>query len=108
MEKPLLAQLRSLSEPKYAGFQRRIVTDTTYPILGVRMGQLRKLAKQSTPEEHIPESFTCLEEVMVTGLAIAYMRGPFEKKQPLLCQLLPHLDSWALTDSIVPTLKPKQ
>lgn len=97
------------AEPNYADFQRKIVSDTAYPIAGVRMPALRKLAKQIALGNWHPalltSHFESYEEVMLCGLVIAYAPVCLEQKLQLLRRYLPFVDSWALTDSIAPTLR---
>lgn len=101
--------LRGFAEPEYAAFQRKIVSDTAYPILGVRMPALRKMAKAIAKENWAgfleQTEITSYEGCMLCGLVIAYAPAPPEEKLECLWQWLPKIDSWALTDSIVPTLK---
>lgn len=101
--------IAAASQPDYAVFQRRIASDTSYPIAGVRMPVLRKLAKQAATRDW-RSLLSCVryenyEQVMFSGLVIAYAPEELSVKIPVLRQFLPLLDSWALTDSIVPTLK---
>ena len=105
----ILRCLQAAAEPQYAAFQQKVVSDTAYPILGVRMAQLRTLAKQAASGDwrRVLEQakYQSYEEVMVCGLMIAYAPASLVDKIPYLCQFLPLVDSWGLTDSIVPTLK---
>lgn len=96
--------LISAADPEFARFQRRVISDTRYPILGVRMPILRRLAKQAAREEMPLEYF---EQVRLKGLSIAYTKTSMEEKLAKLRKFLPEMDSWAMTDSIVPTLQPK-
>lgn len=100
--------LRQAAEPEYAAFQRKIVSDTAYPILGVRMPTLRKTAKAIAKADLrsflSAAEFASYEEAMLCGLAIAYSAVPTAEKLDLLWKWLPKVDSWALTDSVVPTL----
>lgn len=109
MMEQLRLELRQAAEPKLREFNRRIISDTRYPILGVRTPTVRALAKKAAGDwrsllEAEPE---CYEEVQAVGLALAYAREPFSEKTEGLRRLLPRLDSWGLTDTIVPTLKPR-
>ena len=101
--------LQSAAEPQYAAFQQKIVSDTAYHILGVRMAPLRTLAKQAASGDwrRVLEQtkYQSYEEVMVCGLMIAYASVSLPEKLPYLRQFLPLVDSWGLTDSIAPTLK---
>lgn len=107
----LRERLNALVDTTVLPYHNTVITDTHYPILGIRMGPLRALARQIAREDWQsllrPESFETYEQVLVTGLAVAYARVPFVQKAQALRTLLPHLDSWAMTDSIVPTLKPQ-
>ena len=98
--------LISLAELSFAQFQKRIVSDTRYPILGVRLPVLRRLARQGAQQwsgERPPGSF---EQVLLAALTAAYAKVPLEEKLDRMRKLLPYFDSWAMTDSVVPTLKP--
>ena len=109
MRNTVIAALRDAAEPKYAAFQKKLCPDTALEIWGVRLPRLRSLAKEiargpwrsfltQAPRE-------CYEEVLLQGLVIAYAKAPLEEKLSRLEALLPWLDSWALTDSIVPTFR---
>ena len=63
--------LISVSEPEFALFQSRIVSDTHCPRLGVRMPVLRRLAKQAS-QEQLPLVY--FERVLLKGLSIAYVQ----------------------------------
>ncbi len=90
------------------GNANTVITDTRLPIYGIPMTPLRKMAKTVPVEVLQQAQWDSYEEVLVLGLAVAYGKLPFEKKLPYIRQVLPHLDSWAHTDSIVPTLKLKE
>lgn len=111
MGKENLAALRALAEEGYAAFHQKLVPDTSYSILGVRLPQLRRLARQAAREDWkaaLSEPPVYYEEVLLAGLTIAYARAPLEEKLEAIWALLPRLDSWALTDSIAPTLKVRE
>lgn len=111
MDKENLAALRAMAEEGYAAFQQKLVPDTSYPILGVRLPQLRRLARQKAREDWkaaLAEPFAYYEQVLLAGLTIAYARAPLEEKLEAIWALLPRLDSWAFTDSIAPTLKVRE
>ena len=102
----MLAALSELAEPSLAGYMEKVVSDTGYPMLYVPMSAVRKVAKAAS---RLPGSlkgpFTFYEEVVCAGLAIAYAKMPLAQRLTALRDLLPHLDSWAMTDSIFPTLR---
>lgn len=105
-------RFRVLSGAAEPNFHNAVISDTQYPLWGVRIPALRTLAKELskgdwealTYSEH-NESF---EQVLATALAVAYARCTFTQKEAALWRILPALDSWAMTDTVVPTLKPRR
>ena len=108
----LIAQLDTLSDPTVASYQNTIISDTSYPMRCIRMPVLRKLAQTVAREDWrtllANARLDSYEEVMVMGLAVAYAKMPLADKLEALWHIIPRLDSWALTDCIVPTLKIKE
>lgn len=108
MPKDLNGLLSALAEPSLSCFNGRIMPDTAYPILGVRMAQLRKLAKQYAArwrELLDAAPYESLEQAMVAGLAAAFADEPFSAKEQPLLAWLSGVDCWALTDSVAPALR---
>lgn len=105
----MLEELKAAADPSLAGYQKRIVCDSEYPMLFVRMPQLRRIAKAASkgdwPGLVRDCGFSWYEEVLTVGLAVAYADAPLETRLAALKDLVPRLDSWGMTDSIVPTLK---
>ncbi len=95
--------------PEIKKYENTVITDTRLPIRGIRMKDLRQMAKKLSGDDwrrfFSQAQWDSFEEVLLLGLTVAYAREDFAAKLPYLQQLLPHLDSWAHTDSIVPTLK---
>ncbi len=104
----LLRRLDAMGDPTVGPYMHKIISDTGYPMRCIRMAPLRFLAKDAAKGDWrnlLSESrFETYEEVMVLGLAVACAQIPFKEKMEPLRELLPFLDSWALTDSIVSTL----
>lgn len=107
----LVTALDALIDPTVSKYQNTVISDTRLPMRCIRVPELRKLAKNAAKGDWRAlvrqGKYETYEEVLVIGLAIAYAKVPFAEKREELRLLLPHLDSWALTDSIVPTLKLK-
>lgn len=105
----LIVRLDSLADPSLAAYQNKIVSDTGYPMRCIRVPVLRKIAREAAKGDWqsllAQARWQTYEEVLVIGLAVAYAKASFADKLDPLRQVLPHLDSWALTDSIVATLK---
>ena len=102
-ERELDDYLRDAAEPAYAAFSRRL-TPTAYPILGVRIPALRKIAASAPPPEAIaPDSF---EKVMVRGFATARLKLPPDDYAARVEAFLPLIDNWAVCDCFASSLKP--
>ncbi len=103
--------LDGFSGPGVKYYENKVITDTHLPIYGIPMGTMRRQAKLLAKEDWAciwqQARWESYEEVLLLGLTLAYAKEPFSEKLPYIRQLLPHLDSWAHTDSIVPTLKIK-
>ncbi|MDR1032621.1 MAG: DNA alkylation repair protein [Candidatus Nomurabacteria bacterium] len=98
---------------EYAEFSRRIV-NTKQQVLGVRMPDLRKLAKSVTGKiatANEVRNFMRLadkkvyEEVLLCGLVIGYAKLTDLEKIYLTRQYLRHVDSWGQIDTVVVKLK---
>lgn len=107
-------RLFNLRDSGYQKFNQKLCPDTKREILGIRIPQIRNLAKEIIKEndnEWISyvkdDSIEYFEEVLVQGLLVGYSSLLFEEKLELLKYVIPRLDSWAMTDTIVPTLKIK-
>ena len=105
----LKQRLLPLADEAYAAFNKKLV-NTRYPILGVRMPALRKLAKELVQEEGwasvaSADSFSSYEEVMLTGLVIAGARCKEDERLRLLKGFVPRIDNWAVCDCVTSSLK---
>ena len=91
----------------YAAFNRRIV-NTKMPVIGVRVPDLRRLARELAPDmsaADISELLTAQNEsfdyVLLCGLLITHARLDDQTAIDLTKQYLPHVDSWAHIDVFV-------
>ncbi|TWP20410.1 DNA alkylation repair protein [TM7 phylum sp. oral taxon 348] len=91
----------------YAAFNRRIV-NTKMPVIGVRVPDLRRLARRLAPDMgavEISELLTAQNEsfdyVLLCGLLITHARLDDQTAIDLTKQYLPHVDSWAHIDVFV-------
>mgnify|MGYP001021604841 FL=1 len=91
----------------YATFNRRIV-NTKMPVIGVRVPDLRRLARELAPDmsaADISELLTAQNEsfdyVLLCGLLITHVRIDDQTAINLTKQYLPHVDSWAHIDIFV-------
>ena len=78
-------------------------------IIGVRIPELRKLAKQIAKEnakkylEKVPKEY--YEEKMLQGFVIGYMNTNLEEKLAYLDEFVPVIDNWAICDCCCSTFK---
>ena len=91
----------------YAAFNQRIV-NTKMPVIGVRVPDLRRLARELAPDvgaADIGELLTAQNEsfdyVLLCGLLITHARLDDQMAIDLTKQYLPHVDSWAHIDIFV-------
>ena len=91
----------------YATFNQRIV-NTKMPVIGVRVPDLRRLARELAPDmsaADISELLTAQNEsfdyVLLCGLLITHVRIDNQAAIDLTKQYLPHVDSWAHIDIFV-------
>lgn len=107
----MLEELKAAADPSLADYQKRIVCDSEYPMLFVRMPRIRRIAKAASKGDWTGLirdcGFSWYEEVLTVCLAAAYADAPLEQRLAALKNVIPRLDSWGMTDSIVPTLKVK-
>ena len=99
-------RLMTLADDSYREFTAKgIITD--YPILGVRIPDLRALARQIIRDdsadlflEIAPTSF---EEVTTQGIVIASL--PYDKMRLRLPDFTDHIDNWCTCDTFANTAK---
>ena len=102
----------SLDNEEYAKFNKRIV-NTQQNMLGVRMPDMRKLAKRLSREmtaNKISEMLDTLdksafEEVLLTGLVIDYVKIPDVERIDLIRRYLKLVDCWGQIDTVAMTMK---
>ncbi len=105
----IVAKLSKLAEGNktYAEFNKRIV-NTEMPVIGVRVPDLRRLARELAPDmsaADISELLTVQDEsfdyVLLCGLLITHARFDDHTAIDLTKQYLPRVDSWAHIDVFV-------
>ena len=110
----IVERLKELSDLKYKEFNQKLCPDSNYTFLGIRIPVLREFAKKLLKEDEVlcrnfilNKNVIYFEEVMLQGLLIGYLKCDIKEKEKLISQYISRVDSWALTDSFVPTLKIK-
>ena len=109
MYNQIIAQLNALSQgnESYAAFNKRIV-NTNMPVIGVRVPDLRRLARKLAPDMSAADISKLLtaknrsfDYVLLCGLLITHARLDDQTAINLTKQYLPHVDSWAHIDVFV-------
>ena len=109
MYNQIIAQLNALSQGNetYAAFNKRIV-NTKMPVIGVRVPDLRRLARELAPDMSAADISKLLtvqnesfEYVLLCGLLITHARLDDQTAIDLTKQYLPLVDSWAHIDIFV-------
>lgn len=106
------AELLELADEDYKKFNEKLCPDTKKELLGIKIPQLRKLAQKIAKQDDWYDwlqtsSDKYFEETILQGLVIAYSKLKFNEKIPLIKDFVPKIDSWAISDTFVPTLKLK-
>ena len=110
MHDRIKAQLTDLAQGNetYAAFNQRIV-NTKMPVVGVRVPDLRRLARRLAPSTSTADISKLLlkaqnesfDYVLLCGLLITHARLDDQTTIDLAKQYLPHVDSWAHIDVFV-------
>ena len=109
MTNDILDRLTNLAQgnESYAAFNQRIV-NTKMPVIGVRVPDLRRLARELAPDMSAADISKLLtvqnksfDYVLLCGLLITHARLDDQTAIDLVKQYLPHVDSWAHIDVFV-------
>ena len=109
MTDDILDRLTDLAQgnESYAAFNQRIV-NTKMPVIGVRVPDLRRLARELAPNMSAADISKLLtvqnksfDYVLLCGLLITHARLDDQTAIDLTKQYLPHVDSWAHIDIFV-------
>ena len=109
MHDRIKAQLTDLAQgnESYAAFNKRIV-NTKMPVIGVRLPDLRRLARKLAPDMSAADISKLLmaqnesfDYVLLCGLLITHAQLDDQTAIDLAKQYLPHVDSWAHIDVFV-------
>lgn len=99
-------ELFKLQDKKYRDFQLALVPNLEPErIIGVRLPELRKLARKAAAEDNITIGTYYYEERMLIGMRIGYSKCDFEHRLEMLIKFVPLIDNWAVCDSCCSTFK---
>lgn len=101
-------KLFEMQDKKYQEFHSGLCPDVN-DIIGVRIPELRKLAKQIAKEnaqEYLElTQKKYYEERMLQGFIIGYMKSDLKESLKYLDQFVPIIDNWAICDCCCSTFK---
>ena len=101
-------RLFELSDEKYKKFHSGLCPNTDN-IIGVRLPQLRQIAKDIAKDDWREYLKNCqedyYEENLINGLVIAYAKCDAEEKLKYIERFIPKIDNWATCDSFCNSLK---
>ena len=98
--------LLALKDEKYLQFNSKIITQKDYPMIGIRLPELRKYAKELMKDNKLVTfKDKYYEEVLLHGLCIGLYKCDFNEKIELIESFLPLINDWSICDSFVPSLK---
>lgn len=108
----ILAMLEELSEPGYQKFAASLLPGETQ-LMGVRLPQLRKLAKRLARENwqgYLAQDWgSSFEEVLLQGMILGYAKGGWDERLEAVTAFLPKIRNWSICDSFCASLKmPKE
>ena len=98
------------SEEKYRDFNKKLIPDTTYEVLGVRTPVVKKLAAKVAENEQAKKAFLSAEhrfyeEWLLHGLVIAEEKENVSDVLTNLRLFMPRINTWAICDTVVSALK---
>lgn len=103
--KDVVRELNANADEKYKDFIAKLVpTIEKDTIIGVRMGDLRRLAREIRKEANLDifneAKFYYREEKLLYALCLFKMSESFDKAMEALDEFLPYIDSWEVSDLI--------
>lgn len=103
--KDVVRELNANADEKYRDFIAKLVpTIEKDTIIGVCMGDLRRLARKIRKEENLDifneAKFYYREEKLLYALCIFKMSESFDAAMNALDKFLPYIDSWEVTDLV--------
>lgn len=103
--KDVVRELNANADEKYKDFIAKLVpTIEKDTIIGVRMGELRRLAREIIKNSNLDifneAKFYYREEKLLYALCLFKMSQSFDKAMEALDEFLPYMDSWEVTDLV--------
>lgn len=100
--------LEGLADEKFKDFSLKLIP-TNSNIMGVKIPQLRTIARDMPEEDRLPyiNHYNCeyLEEVMIKGLLIGQLKGDTQEILAYVKDFIPSIDNWSVCDCFCSGLK---
>ena len=109
---PLTERLRGLSDAGYADFNQTLSPAAKGVFLGVRVPLLRNIAREIAQSEdrrgflEATRDSGIFEMKMLHGMVLGYGKWEIGERLELIDAFLPHIDDWAICDTLCSTYKP--
>lgn len=108
MENTIRKQIFELIDSDYQKFSATLIPNINN-VLGVRLPELRKLAKKITKGDWRTYLATAeeeyFEEIMLQGMVIGYVKTDIEDILSYVAAFVPKIDNWSVCDSFCTGLK---
>lgn len=106
----LISLLESLSEEKFRVFNEKIVHTSKYRVIGVRMPDLKAIAKghKADYKEIFELPYDSFEEIIIKGAAVGFADAPLCEKEPYIIRYAEMIDNWAECDCLCSCIKVKK
>lgn len=102
-------ELLNAVDDAYKTFSKKLIPDTNLEILGVRVPKIKAIAKKFTNTNDAKEFLSCdhkyYEEWFLHGLLLSSLKCDIDVIFNCLDKFLPHVDNWAICDSVAAALK---
>jgi len=101
---------KSLSEEKFRIFNEKIVHTSKYRVIGVRMPDLKAIAKEHRADykEIFELPYDSFEEIIRKGGAVGFADAPLCEKEPYIIRYAEMIDNWAECDCFCSCIKVKK
>lgn len=107
--KDFIEYLLSLKDEKYKEMQMKIIKNENIKIIGIRIPILKKIAKEISKNNYNDfikyNKHTYLEENILHGLILGYIKEDKEKLIKKIENFIPYIDNWETCDTVCANLK---
>ncbi len=104
-----IEKLKVCSDEKYKAFNQKLILNSKYEILGVRIPELRRIAKEIYKTTNYKEFIEIdnekyMEEVLIKGFVIGHIKSQ-EETDNYIKSFIYKIDNWCICDTFCNSLK---